>query len=303
MKKIKNYAGRGGLGRSAFISVGVLLAGVELTGTLNAGSPQHYNVLVADSQATVYLVDPATGERAIFSQGGKLDRPYDLARKRDGTIVVSDTGTLRIVQLNPATGDQTVVAEGGELGVPYGIDVDQHDRIYVANGRGIVRVDSKSLTVEPIASGGLLQVPLDVAVASDGTLYVADARAGIIRIDLAKQQQSLLTSGGMLHQAIGIALDGNRSAYVADAGGQCVVSVDLRDGSQKLVSMAGYLTSPVGLAVAPGGTVLVSDPDAFDFDGGVMTISTDGTQNPITRGFGDLVNARGIAIVPAQKSH
>src|SRR6266536_557273 len=97
MKKIKNYAGRGDLGRSAFISVGLLLAGVAFTGNLNAGTLQHFDVLVADSQATVYRVDPRTGERTIIAQGGKLDRPYDLVQKRDGSVVVSDTGTLRIV--------------------------------------------------------------------------------------------------------------------------------------------------------------------------------------------------------------
>src|SRR6266498_1998036 len=302
MKKINNHAGRGDLGRSAFISVGLLLAGVAFTGNLNAGALQHFDVLVADSQATVYRVDPRTGERTIIAQGGKLDRPYDLAQMRDGTVVVSDTGTLRIVGLNPATGEQTVLAEGGELGVPFGIDVDQHNRIYVANSSAIVRVNPETRQVETIAKGGLLQVPLDVAAAPDGSLYVADALAGIVRVDPATQEQTLITKGDLLHQSIGIALDGNRSAYVADAGGQCIVSVDLKNGSQKLVSMAGLLTTPVGIAVGPGGTLLVSDPDAFDLDGGIMTINADGTQSPITKGFGDLVNARGIAIVPALKA-
>src|SRR5881397_1872218 len=97
MTKINNYAGRANLGLNAFTSVGLLLAGIALTGTLNAGPLHNFNVLVADSQSTVYSVDPRTGERAIIAQGGKLDRPYDLALNRDGSIVVSDTATLRII--------------------------------------------------------------------------------------------------------------------------------------------------------------------------------------------------------------
>ena len=139
-------------------------------------------------------------------------------------------------------------------------------------------------------------------MAPDGNVYVADAVTGIVRIDPATREQTLIAKENMLHSPVGITLDGSNSAYVADASGKCIVSVDLRNGNQKLVSMAGLLTTPVATAVAPGGMLLVSDPDAFDYDGGIMTINPDGTQSPITRGFGDLVNARGIAIVPASKA-
>jgi len=298
MKKNNSFAGRANLGFNAFATVGFTLAGLALTGTLNAGPLQPFNVLVADSQATVYSVNLGTRERTIVAQGGKLDRPYDLAVQRDGTIVVSDTATLRIVRVNPVTQEQTVVAEGGELGVPFGLDVDKHNGIYVANSSSVLRINPKNGRVETVATGGLLRAPLDVAVAPDGNIYVADAVAGIVRVNPANHKQTLIASGDMLHAPIGIALDGSHSAYVADASGQCIVTVDLLDGTQKLVSMAGFLTTPVGIAIAPDGTLLVSDPDAFDFDGGIMTINPDGSQSPITRGYGDLVNARGIAIQP-----
>src|SRR5262245_51703936 len=125
MKKVDSYAG--------CAKAGLLIAGIALAGTLNARPLHSYNVLVADSQATVYSVDPRTGEKSIVAQGEYLSRPYDLALKRDGTIVVSDTATLRLVGINPATGEQSVLAEGEPLGVPFGIDVDRYNRIYVAN--------------------------------------------------------------------------------------------------------------------------------------------------------------------------
>src|SRR5438093_7668984 len=162
MTKINNYAGRANLGLNAFTSVGLLLAGIALTGTLNAGPLHNFNVLVADSQSTVYSVDPRTGERAIIAQGGKLDRPYDLALNRDGSIVVSDTATLRIVQIDAATHEQTVLAEGGELGVPFGIDVDQHNRVYVANASSIVGVDPKTHKIDTNSKGGWLKDTLAI---------------------------------------------------------------------------------------------------------------------------------------------
>lgn len=305
MKKNIDLAGRANSGLKAFAAVGLALAGFALTGTLNAESLQgipQYELLVADSQSTVYSVNPRTGERAIVAQGGFLGMPYDLAVKRDGTVAVSDTGTRRIVQVNPATQQQVVLAEGDELGVPYGLTVDRQNVVYVANASSVVRVNPKNGRVETLATGGLLRVPLDVAVAADGSVYVADAVAGVVRVNPASGKQTLIASGNMLHQPVGIVLDGDHSAYVTDLSGQCIVTVDLRNGAQNLVSMAGWLTSPVGIAIAPDGALLVSDPDAFNLDGGIMTINADGSQNQIARGSGDLVNARGIAVYPlAQK--
>lgn len=303
MTKIKIHAGCGNLGLNAISSAALLLAGVALAGTLNAKPVQQYNVLVADSQATIYSVNPRTGERAIVTQGDKLNMPYDLALNREGTIVVSDSAGRRILYVNPVTGEQTILAQGLQLGLPLGIDVDKHDRIYVANTEAVLSVNPRNGKVETVATGGLLRVPLDVAVASDGSLYVADAVAGIVRVDPTTHKQILIATGEFLHRPAGIALDGDHSAYVADSTGQCVVRVDLVAGVQQLMSMAGLLTTPVGIAMAPGGTLLVSDPDAFEWDGGIMTINTDGTQKAITRGYGDLVNSRGIAIQPLTSVH
>jgi sugar lactone lactonase YvrE len=295
MTNIKNFKGYGALAASTM----GLFAGMAFLSTLEAASPNHFDVIVADSQATIYAVNPRTGERAIVAHQDKLDRPYDVAADRNGNIIVSDTGTLRIVHVNLSTHEQTVLAEGGSLGVPYGIDADQNGRIYVANSSSIVSVNPETGLVETIAEGGHLSVPLDVAVANDGNLYVADAVAGVVRIDPVSKQQTLIAHGGFLHTPTGITVDANQTAYVVDGAGRCIVAVNLRKGSQSVVSMAGLFATPVGIALAPGGTMLVSDPDAFDLDGGIMVIEQDGTQKPISRGCDELVNARGIAIVPA----
>jgi sugar lactone lactonase YvrE len=270
---------------------------MALAGALHAGtSLNHLDVVVADSQATIYAYSAQTGQRSIVAQGDKLDRPYDLARNKDGNFIVSDTGTLRIVQVNPATRQQTVLAEGGVLGVPYGLDVDSRGVIYVANSQSIISI-APGRQPEVFAQGPLLQVPMDVVVGPDGALYVADALAGIIRIDPVTRGQAVLAQGNYLHQPIGITTDGKRTGYVADANGRCVVAIDLQTGSQKLVAMNGLLTTPVAVAVSSNGTLLVSDPDAFNLDGGIMMINADGSQTPLVQGSGDLVNARGFVVI------
>src|SRR5437667_11138022 len=112
MRTIKNSGFCVKPGQNLFFSACFLALGTGLSGRLQAASPNRYDVVVADSQATIYAFSPQTGQRVIISQADKLDRPYDVARNHDGNLVVSDTGTLRIVLINPSTGQQTVLAEG-----------------------------------------------------------------------------------------------------------------------------------------------------------------------------------------------
>src|SRR5262245_33253297 len=53
-----------------------LLAGMTFLATVNAAD---FDVVVADSQATVYSLNPRTGVRTIIAQQDKLSCPYDVA--------------------------------------------------------------------------------------------------------------------------------------------------------------------------------------------------------------------------------
>jgi streptogramin lyase len=288
-----NFKGQGFTGKTF---AACMVAGMTFLATLNAAD---FDVIVADSQATVYALNPRTQKRTIIAQQDKLSCPYDVATDNNGNIVVSDTGTMRIVRVNPATGQQTVLAdlvENPALGVPFGIDVDGRGRIFVANSSVIVCLNKGK--VEPLPKG-LLQVPLDVTVGPDGHLYVADAGAGLVRINLNTKRQTVIAGIGgtsLLQQPTGIAVDGN-TAYVVDGGGHSVVAVDLATRTQTTVS--DLLTTPVGIALVPDGSIMVSDPDACDLNGGIFTIGADGIPNEVARGYDDLVNARGIVLVPA----
>ena len=288
-------------------AVGALLpfsaVATELTptakGSLRAGRFEINQIVVCDSAGVVYIFDPQTHERVIIFED-KRGRPYDVALDGKGNLIFSDTALLRIVMLDPVFREPIVLAQGPDgLGVPYGLDTDQQNRVFVANGQKILCLDTESRSLETIAEGGLLKAPLDITVAPDGNLYVADALAGVLRIDRVTRQQSLVAQGGFLRSPVGISVRGNRSLLVTGQGAQCLVEINLEDNSQRLISKAGLFRTPLAIALAPGGMILVSDPDAFDLSGGVIAIDKDDNQTPVMRGFGDLVNARGIAIVPA----
>jgi len=299
MNTTLGYAGQGTVRSNLFAAGHVFLASTALATGLNAASINRSDVIVADSQATIYAVSAQTQARVIIAQQGYLNQPYDLARKTDGNLIVSDTGSQSIIQVNPSTGQQSLIAQGGALGVPYGLDVNAQNKIFVANSSAILCVAADTGVVQSFAQGGLLQVPLDVAVGPDGSLYVADAVAGIIRIDAVTRQQTLLAQGGFLHSPTGITTDGKRTAYVVDGTGHSLVTVDLQTGAQKQVSTAGLFVTPVGIALGSGGTTLVSDPDALNYNGAIIAVAQYGGQTLIAQGSGDLVNARGIVIVLA----
>ncbi len=280
-------------------------AALAFADALGAATAKLPNFVVADSQSTVYIYSPQTGQQYALVQGDARVRPYDVVIDSKGYVIFSDTGLFRIVRVDPRNGQQDVLAQPPELpGVPYGICADKYDRICVANSEVIVRLDPATRHIATIAEGELLKVPLDVVAAPDGKLYVADARAGVICIDPDSKPptQTLIAHGSPLLNPVGIAIDGNSSLYVADTVAQCIFRISLQDKKPIMVSKPGVLTTPVAIAVVPGGTVLASDPDAFgDLAGGIFAIGPDGT-TPILHGSGDLVNPRGIALLPASMS-
>ena len=88
-----------------------------------------------------------------------------------------------------------------------------------------------------------------------------------------------------------------------------IFHVDAQSGVQTVVSEAGALVGPVGIAVDATGQLIVGDPytinpqssDLADggYDGAIIRINpVTGDQVILARGQGSFVNPRGVAIVP-----
>ncbi len=174
----------------------------------------------------IQRVDPATGTGVTITKDGLLSSPYGIAVAPDGTLVVADAAR-RIVRVDPATGAQSVVASDGKLTAPLGVAVAPDGTIYVADSGNnsfgqILRVDPA--TGEQTDVSNLFNFPwidpTDIAIGSDGLLYVTDSDAfgphsssgssvgpgGVVRVDPATGATSTVAAGGDFIDPTGIAV-------------------------------------------------------------------------------------------------
>jgi DNA-binding beta-propeller fold protein YncE len=166
--------------------------------------------------------------------GPLLQRPRDVALAPDGSLYVADTGNHRILHLSPQ----------GDLLQAWGSFAD----------------GSQS----PPAPPGTFNEPWGVAVASDGSVYVADTWNHRVQKFTAQGQH--VRSWGYFGQAEApeafwgprsLAVDGRGRVYVTDTGNKRVVVFD-QDGVYQTQIDAGF-NEPVGIAIDAQGVIYVAD--------------------------------------------
>ncbi|MEM7226452.1 MAG: NHL repeat-containing protein [Pseudomonadota bacterium] len=114
----------------------------------------------------------------------QLDAPHDVAFDRDGRLLVADTGNDRVA-IYAVDGPQgnLVASLSDGLSAPEGVAQGPDGRIYVANARGDDVVVFQGDQAVAQGDGGLdLQRPHDIALAVDGTVYLADPGSNRIRL-------------------------------------------------------------------------------------------------------------------------
>ncbi|MCB0160410.1 MAG: hypothetical protein KDD83_19895, partial [Caldilineaceae bacterium] len=179
-----------------------------------------------------------------------------------------------------------------QLARPHGAAVDPaSDRLYVAdtdNARvAIFTADGARLAdiLDPV-----LQEPVDVAVADDGTVFVLDAGTQqVLRLDAGNGTLTPLAGGVSFYRPRGLAVLDNGLLAVADTGGARVVLVD-RSGAQ-MAEYGGLGTAlgrgqPVDVVQAADALWAVTSEDGrlwdLDVNGSVVVtqraVSADGPQ-------------------------
>jgi len=180
--------------------------------------------LAFDGQGNLYVADSGNGAIRMISPKGvvstlakDLSLPSGLALSPDGTLYVTETMKHRVLEIKP-DGTYSVVAGGN-----YPVNAGEWEGAY-ADGQG---------------EKAQFNEPLGLALAADGTLYVADSGNQRIRvIDSAKNVTTLAGSGtekledtsylaggykdGALREAAfnfptGVALSADGKIYVADS--------------------------------------------------------------------------------------
>ncbi|HET7010709.1 MAG TPA: flippase activity-associated protein Agl23 [Anaerolineales bacterium] len=197
----------------------------------------------------VEIEDPYEGKISVIEadqilgqsgdQPGQFKTPRDLAVAPDGTLYIADTGNHRIQHLSP----------GGEVLHTWGT--------FAALDQGE-------------APGGTFNEPWGVAVAPDGTVYVADTWNN--RVQRFSADGTFLGMFGFFGQAEepeafwgprAVAVDPDGRLFVADTGNKRVVIFDADGQPLGEVgaggALIGLLNEPVGLAVNASGRLYVAD--------------------------------------------
>jgi sugar lactone lactonase YvrE len=231
----------------------------------------------------------------------------------------------QVLRIDPRTGEQTVLAD-----LNPGLDNSTFvgDRLFVSNFTGEITEILGGGRTSTLLSGGL-NWPLDLAVGSDGNLYIADGTYFYVVLpDHTLQTVGMLFSPGYPGFLRGVVPAGPGEFIVTTSGGQvsryrpadgetvvladgfdqlygvattadgAVVAAELGTGrvlsirAGQVEVIASGLHDPVGLAIAADGACLVSEAGA----GRVVRITGSGVQSVAD----DLQRPQGILIVGRQ---
>jgi sugar lactone lactonase YvrE len=196
-----------------------------------------------------------------------LDLPSSAVEDSLGNIIISDQANFRLRRCDPIGNISTICGTGiagyggdggqaslamlrspvGQSAPPAGrIDIDAQDRIYIADtGNHVIRRIDSDGTIRTVAGSGgqagysgdggpatsaRLNTPSDVAVAPDGTMYIADTANNAVRR---------------------VALDGT-IVTIAGTGAAGFSG----DGG---LGRSAKLNRPYGVAIGPSGEVVIAD--------------------------------------------
>ena len=214
------------------------------------------------------------GRTALFN------RPHGLAVDKAGTVYVCDMKNHLIRSISPGGRVGTVAGKAGLPGTADGLKenarFNQPEGIVVSSAGDLFVVDTYNFTVRKITRNGLVTT----LAGTGGVAGYADGHGHNVRFN----------------KPIGIAIDSRDNLYITDANydgkpaGNCLIrKIDPQGNVTTLGGMAGKaghkdgplkiarFNRPVGIAVAPDGTLLVADTEAdlvrmIDTDGIVSTI-------------------------------
>ncbi len=205
------------------------------------------NLYVAHWSAGTVLRFAPDGRRSVFADG--LSGPSGLAISPAGDIYVASYSEDLVWRFTPS-GERSVFVRG--LATPAGLSFDARGRLLIANRRTHQILAAHPNGKIDVAAEGL-QTPVGAVELPSGDLLVSNIAGGISLVSgsvKARTVNSDLASPGP-----GIARAGADSAYVVDYGGTTVSRVD-RNGRRTVI--ADGLSSPVGLALAPDGSLTVA---------------------------------------------
>lgn len=214
--------------------------------------------LVLSQWDRVFRIDPTSGARLLVANPDELgvlvDEPIsatgvgDVVVRPDGRIFVARGD--EIVEIDPDQGRHRVVASGFEFVEALATDRDGMQlagrRRSSSLGSSILwLVDPDRGTKSVLSTGGPLQVPEDLVVDRNGTIYAVDASArSIYRVDRASGSQTLVArNAASPFSSYGpTTIDVDPQGRLV-TGSEWLVRTDPETGSTERLASAGQLAS------------------------------------------------------------
>jgi len=238
----------------------------------------------------------------VKSVQSRFNAPTDVA-VRDDRCYVADAGnnTIRMIKADASTTVAGVAGQYGSSGgsasrarfnEPAGVAVGQDGTLFVADRyNALIRKITSDGTVTTVAgrsgltgnadgaaSSARFNGPRRLAVAADGTIYVADTgNHAVRRIVPAGTVETLAVSGSDRMDPLGIAIDAEGNVLVADAWAHVIRKID-RAGRLSIAAglpgVSGSVDGPVGSARfnAPEGVAVGADGAIYVADTANHTI-------------------------------
>ena len=297
-----------------WVPIGLLLAGgasALIWRLVSPSGPTIETIAGIECGAPVYPGGCYAGDSGLAKNAG-LARPTAIAVDRSGVIYIADYGNQRVRRVADlridtyAGGGKGQLTEGAiassvSLGYISSVAVDSQNRLYLLTSVDaflqVWRVDPGGfMTLVWKASGPTNGGELDtapnlpvggLAVAKDGTLYIADRAANRVwklspdgttspyagTGQAGLQGDNDAAASAQLHWPIGLALDNQGNLYIADAGNNRIRKVDARERITTVAGSGQYegnsgddgpaaeaqLSFPFGVALGPDGTIVVAD--------------------------------------------
>ncbi|MBC7859536.1 MAG: NHL repeat-containing protein [Burkholderiaceae bacterium] len=209
-----------------------------------------------DATGTLYVANWSSGsvlrfspqgERTVFASG--LSGPAGLAISPKGDVYVSSYNEDLVWRFT-SDGARTVFVKG--LATPAGLSFDARGRLLIANRRtNQILASQPDGKIEVVAEG--LQTPVGVVELPNRDLLVSNIAGGISLVSGGKIAKSINTE--LRSPGPGIVAAGADAVYVVDYGATTVSRIN-RQGERTII--ADGLRSPVGLAMAPDGSLVVA---------------------------------------------
>jgi subtilase family serine protease len=288
-------------------AVGASLVGppgvtVDSAGNLFIADQSNQRVRKVDAVTGVITTVAGNGSFDFSGDGGPaisagLALPGDVAVDSGGNVFITDLSNRRVRRVDAVTGVITTVAGDGNTGfsgdggpatsasfsAPSGVAVDSVGNLFIADdaNQRVRRVDAATGVITTVAGNGTqgfsgdggpatgasLSSPENVAVDSEGNLFIADlANHRVRRVDAVTGVITTVAGNGTagfsgdggpatsasLASPSGVAVDSNGDLFIADRSNQRVRKVD---------ASSGVITTVAGSNALPG----------FSGDGGLAT--------------------------------